>query len=496
MLHEYRLEGIPDSIVIKAGHLVVASRAPNRLQFINLESESVVGSIDFGFSDPTALCASDIENPYVYCFSRPRGRPNTFYQIDVSKREVVNQLTLERWLFDSICDAEMSVDGKRLAIQLGNAVPGSQVAVIDFQEDAYVVRSGGLLKRSPGKLNRGWRDRSWLVGSELFTPGFGGIAFGATRNTFGEDDDIAAVHPTLDLVVTAKGDALNYYRWSNGDQLASRRLPDWPPDAKRSTSVSSRRKRAELKMKEVAFDMANHQVFFGQQYRGVWIPLEKLGVTFEPRVAIEVASEVELNWGQPLSLPLKVTGDRERKTMRLSISSGPEAATISNETLLCTPKPGDIGIQEIQLSLSSVDQATPSAGTTLDKRTVTINIAPPHVDLGFPIEAIRVSRNRRRAIAWGGVRERPAPGRPVAGPKNLAIIDLQRREVLATKQVPAGIRLAEIDNEFVYLLPAIGQTIYRLDHSLENPKTTVLQSRSVPSVMQRIAGDRLLVEGS
>ena len=86
----------PQQMVIKQGHLVVLGQDSGSLFFIDLNSNEVVGSLEFPDSKAQTLCASSVANDFVYCFNFTTGpdRALQMIQVDLRQRTVLRQTIL------------------------------------------------------------------------------------------------------------------------------------------------------------------------------------------------------------------------------------------------------------------------------------------------------------------------------------------------------------------------------------------------------------------
>lgn len=479
-VREFVVSRRPLELTIKKGHLIVACGERQKLHFIDLRENKVVGELEFGDSAPTGLCCSDVDNTFIYCCTYAVSG-TTLYQIDIATRKVRHQLSLGGFVREPVFDGEMSVDGNWLALQLGQVDARSGTAVMQIDEPTGQLHARSRLSQNLGKVSAGPLSRSWSFGPKFYsidlkTP---------IRECVG---DVSQVHRSLDLVAGVNGQSLVLQRFSDLSTIATVALPMPEPSLIPGKPTRSRSRR-DFRTHKIGFDRQQDVVFVGTHSQGHWCDLSGLSNQLNPRHAIIVPWEFEFELGEPIAIDLKLTNDEPKNGFKLVRLAGPDGIRIQNRKLTWKTQPVDVGINEVRIGLQSAD-----GSHQVDEAVVTVHVKPPTIDVGFQIQATKFSADYRQAVLWGYLGEPKRIGQRREGPKQLAVIDLVNKKVLARQSVPAGIHGAAIDKDYVYVAPMSGQVLYRFGHTLNNAKRAFLSHPHSPVVITPVAPDRLVID--
>lgn len=473
-VRNFLLSDEPQELIIKQDHLVILGNDSGSLFVIDLKSNEVVGAIAFPDSKPRGLCASTTANDFVYCFNYAAGPDNgvQINQVDLRQKSVRRQVMLGQSLIRTIQDAAISSSGQWLVCS-GNGTPAqNDVALFKFDENAMTVEARRRVARQVGNVRRDPQERYWAIGSKLYSldlkKPIRSLA-GAAIN----------LHPTQDLVAAYSNKQLNLQRITDGEWITGVAIDE----TIRSPGATSALVAGRV---EVGFDLVNEAVFIGERTRASWIDLTGLNGKLEGRPLIKAPAEVDVDAGHQVVIDLG-TANTNGVATRLKLIDGPESATLVNDQLKWRPSVADFGEHRFKIGLVSAE-----AEKTLDELIVDVRVQFPRQALGFFPRAIEISPDESLAVLWGPKTlpvQKPGVAKPGSSGEVIAVLDLIQNRITRSSVVPAGIRCAAVDEKYVYLAPKSGSLLYRLNHSLSEPRKVFTESppaRLIPYLGQRL----------
>ncbi|MCA9140031.1 MAG: hypothetical protein KDB00_24830 [Planctomycetales bacterium] len=465
-------------MVIKQGHLVVLGQDSGSLFFIDLNSNEVVGSLEFPDSKAQTLCASSVANDFVYCFNFTTGpdRALQMIQVDLRQRTVLRQTILAYPWLQNIHDAAISASGNWLLCSGYGTVAKHDVTLFKFDEEAMTVEAVNRVDRQVGMIRPDPQERYWLIGSKLYS-----LDLKKAIHSFG--GAASCLHPTLDLAAAYANKQLNFHRISGGQ---------WVSGVATDKEVRSPGFTNPLIAGRVVvdFDLANQAVFVGEQTRGTWVDLSELSPKPASRTMIKAPAEVVVDAGQQATIKLSLANANGFAT-QFRLIDAPQRASIVNDQLIWNPSVADFGDHRVRIGLT-----TGESEELIDEMTVNIRVEFPSQSLGFFPRAIEFSPDETLAILWGP-KTIPAKHSAIANASSdadvVGLVDLKQNRMIKFNEVQAGIRCAAVDDKYVYIAPKSGQLLYRLNHAFAEPNKVFADSPIVRIIPYR--GGRLLCTG-
>lgn len=479
-VRRFKVGETPTELIIKRDRLIVACTKSPALHVIDLKRNEEVGVAKVSGTGPYALFCSQVDNDFVYCVCNTGTDwwDGEVYQIDVRSYAVRKHVKVRTWRQWHVLHVAMSRDGKWIVSDARGAVSPSGAYLMKVDEEELTFTQVRDYNSSFGEIVADPMNRFWTFGNALYT-----LDITKKVGTFAGSP--VAIHPFFDLAASKSSSGLALERFSDAAPIDTINLTE--PSSSERTSRSRPPSNPTVDP-TVQFDFNHNLVFVGTKTHGHWIDLQAYEDKLAPLKQVQAPSEVSSLVGRPLRVPLQITNADRQPLAKLRIADGPKSATLTDDQLLWTPQPEDVGFVPIRLELVSVDEEK-----TLDTAELTIHVTLPKVDLEFNVKTMDLSADGRYLIAWGLApgQESRDPAHP--GSDDVAIIDLKTLKIITRKTLPQGIRCATIDEKYVYLSPNSGNLFYRLDHSLGGGERQFLQS--APQQLTKLSPNRLAVVG-
>ena len=210
-------------MAVKGHWLAVACPKSNSLTVVDLKLNKVAGNIPLAGTGPCILFCSKAANPYVYAlYNLTNGRTGQeVFQVDCDKLSLRNRCFLQGVNARDVRHTVMSVDGKWIlsdargsgSIQPERGFKASTKSFSASRTYSTFIRISEL----SGRIRRAAIGRSekcctlWIEASATAVVGVN------VANGFGEparkfEGSPVAIHPSCDLVVSAKDGALTHSR--------------------------------------------------------------------------------------------------------------------------------------------------------------------------------------------------------------------------------------------------------------------------------------------
>lgn len=464
----------PTRLLIKHDRLVIACPKTTSLHVFDLKKDELEESVLLRDQTPIAMFCSQADNPYVYCLCRSpdRGIAGDLLQVDLKTRKVTRQQILQNWRPVGSTHAVMSADGKRVVADARGFASPSGAGLMKFDEEDFSFVNVRDYQGSFGPIVAGPLNRDWALGEHLYT-------FDLSHSSRSFAGAPVAIHPKWDLAASIASNELALERFSDATLIERLKLPDEiklpgenPADGSSPDPT-------------LQFDLRHNALFFGTARHACWLDL----APFQEKFAVlrRIAAPPEFTWNidESRGIPVEFTNGALPAGLELRMTQGPKGAVLRGHDIVWQPSTEDVGDHVIQLQLSAVED-----GKVLDTADVRVEVTRPRIHLGFTAHAMEMSLDGGFLFVWGAVGgEVPHTVQP--GPHEVAVIDLRKSRLLVRKSMAQGVRCAAIDEKFVYIAPASGNIIYRLNHALEDGARQFLQFP--PQQLWRIGPDRLAV---
>ena len=144
-----------------------------------------------------------------------------------------------------------------------------------------------------------------------------------------------------------------------------------------------------------------------------------------------------------------------------------------------TPTAENLGVNYFDLAIRGAD------GAQLDETQIKVEVTVPKVELGFTVRSIKLSPNGQQLVAWGAGKGQENRHPAHTGPDSIAVIEIKTAKVLASKELPQGVRDVAIDDRYVFIALASGNVLYRVDHQLSSSKRQFLQGQ--PQFVKKVS---------
>ncbi len=240
---------------------------------------------------------------------------------------------------------------------------------------------------------------------------------------------------------------------------------DLPPDAK-PIGYRPRELRWQPAIAAHVFaDEKNDQFLLATPRHLVSFPLAKLRLPAEQVLWGTTHFPETLTIGKPWSIQLQFAGQPDA----VSLAKHPPGMVLNGMTLQWTPQARDFGDHEIEIVAKS--------GDVERCETRKLHTERAHVESPFAVTGgIDICEDGRRAAVWG---EKVDGTSRVPEFKQLGVIDLALRRVVATRELPKPFSTAKLIGDDLYVLRR-GQ--------LERLSAETLEDRSEPSATSARAG--------
>lgn len=451
----------PSEMIVKGNWLVVASRTPSCIMAINLKTGMAGDVIPLTGQGLHGLFASTAKNSFVYgIFKTADGSP-AVVQVDLSNQTVQSQTVYHWGQYDPV-HVVMSADGKWVVLDARGAVTPSGADLMRVNEQDFTFEQVRDHHEDFGPISAGPANRYWFLGNQLYP-----LDLTTCVATFAGNQG-AVVHDSFDLVASTTGTVIEFQKFSDATKIRSVRLAEDP-------QMTSKREVPSWTTSEITlqFDVKNNKLIHASGSSCVIVDFNDILKDLTPQFLIDVPSTVSMNVGDTLELPLRLTRSDLLGDTEFRVKHGPEHAAAHGATLKWSPNDSQIGSNSILIEAVHGDR---SHSVNID-----VNVESLHIKLDFDIVSMDVDTAGERAIVWGaktgesGNRQLLIPQQLRSWPQKLAIVDLKRREVLVQKTMKAGLKMAHVDDKYVYVVPASGNTVYRLDRdTLANGKRVFL----------------------
>ena len=225
-------------------------------------------------------------------------------------------------------------------------------------------------------------------------------------------------------------------------------LPSWTRPSRSSRSSRTSRTRASAPVRPRVFlfpDEPNGRVVVVRRDRAVLLSLKEMEVPDEPWLKLTVDAPKDVTVGQRLEIPFKPADER----CSVSISDGPKGMKISGGKLVWTPDDSQVGPAGVELRVHY--------GEFGRVHTFQLHVSRPFIRLDFIPDGLQLDPAGKRAVAWTSGRRPRSTERERS---RVALIDLEKRELVREKQLLYPINGAVPDDHFVYVAPAYAKRVY------------------------------------
>ena len=463
----------PTELFIKGRRLVVACPSTSSLHVVDLRTNKVAGQVQLSGKGPYALFGSKAANPYVYAICNTGGAwwDGEVFQVDLDALAVRNRVPVQQWGQSHPVHVAMSDDGRRISPDArGASMPsGGDLMAVDEEKPSFLgVRH---LHESFGPTVAGPHNRWWALGSSLFARDL----TGPIRTFAGSP---VAIHPTLDLVASltdaagkplvppsgraqAKGPVgLAFQALSTARDLGRVALgpigDGEPPQP--GPGAGPQNGRPGPGDPFLRFDAARGRLVCAWRRQGYVLELERLGIDPRPLLQLDVPTQVAVEVGDTLRVPLTLANPALKGKATLGGDSGPEGARVVGDELIWAPGGDSVGIHRVVVTARADDSA--------DSATIEVRVGLGLVDLEIAARGMAVDTRRPRVVLWGPRRPengRIAPRMDVANPALLVVVDTEQGRVVARHELVREVRsLVSVDGAIIYA-PADGTFLYRID---------------------------------
>ena len=465
----------PEHLIIKNEILCVGCTQSPRIVFINLKSNDVVGELEIKGKGPYGFFCSQVANPYIYCFSKQDGSSRgVLMQIDIQKKSIRKQQTTERWPARPV-NVAMSADGKWIVPDARGESSPSGADLMEVDEESFEFVQLADYHKSFGQIVASPFSRFWTLGDKLYS-------LDIQKEVRSYAGTPLAIHPTYDLVAGFNESSVIFQQFSDTKKLATVSFPKVESteaeSKKKSRRSSSSRKRENLKTNVcLQFDFKNETVVAAKRDKAYIVSLRKSNLSLVEKVLIDAPSKISTVSGKVVKFPIRLTNPKLAGESKFELKSPPTGATIKNNHVVWTPTEDQIGDFELVLQATSKGRS--------DTHRIAVNVSSPSIELDFDVTGLDVEDSGRYALVWGrkldSKQRNSHPFHQQSGTytQEVAILDLEKLQVLVQKKLPAGVKTGLIAGEFVFLIPGSGDILYRFDRkSLGNSKRQFLKAKA------------------
>jgi hypothetical protein len=470
---------------------VVACQGEGNIQVLDAKDLKLVKNIALGSSESSSLaCALDPGDPYVY-YTFARGHGSSAGRINLATMADEGKLTFPG-SFSSVMDLAVSADGNYLYPRGPWSPPGLQA-----------VRR----EKDPDTGQTSWHSVSYEHDDTgLCVPDPYGIYTFGKQSLYSPDLTqklqnlpfwVICFFPDRPVIIGIQGEAYRREGWSlvaasyntfkvfglrpltrktGGGEEEDEGLK-MPPVPNQNSDF----KRFGFRTRYLP-DGASSRLIIAHGRDVTLLPLADLKVEDEPMLAASVTPPANLFVGAAASIEVKPLDKR----CVVTLADGPKGMKLTGNVLGWTPDASQVGPAKAVLLLQH---------EKLERRqTVELNVVQSSIRLAFAPDRFEISPNGKLGVAWtlGGSRQRW--GRDAEQPKQnsrVALVDLEKRKVLADRKLLYDVSCAAVDDHFVYVSPAQSDGINLLGpKDLEKTNFTLTDSR-VSSLTA--VGSRLLL---
>jgi Protein of unknown function (DUF1559) len=185
-------------------------------------------------------------------------------------------------------------------------------------------------------------------------------------------------------------------------------------------------------------DERRERTIVASEFKVAVAPWKSLALPDEPLIAAECPGLVKAMVNEPLRIPLKPYDPRV--TVRLA--SAPQGAALKDGVLQWTPTAADIGPADILVECS--------LDTIRFNQIMRVDVTRPAIDLPFACQYVSLSPDAKFAVVWNQPEHDRTEDAVATG--HLALVDIDNKKVLGTRDVDKGIWLARVNAQGVYVL--------------------------------------------
>lgn len=225
-------------------------------------------------------------------------------------------------------------------------------------------------------------------------------------------------------------------------------------------------------------DDANRRVVLVSAQGIMTRTLKDLKVPDEPLLLCDVKGPQNLIVGTGAAFTVALLDKR----CKVKLTQGPQGMKLSGGKITWTPGIDQVGPAAAVLEISAAKLKV--------SQTIRMNVARPYVALSFTPSGMQVSPDGTRAVVWSGARTYDGKPQPV----RLALIDLEKMQILAGRTLPYSVRTAAVDANFVYVAPAEADRINALDLKDLARKNYTITDSAVTELV--VVGSKRLVAGT
>lgn len=368
-----------------------------------------------------AVSRSDSDPAVYYQFGSGHGSSVGF--VDLSTLDDRGKVEIG----DSVRDMEISADGKRLYTRGPWSPTGFEVWSLMPHPTNKRGKKGVQTFREHKSVSRYLADPTGqyvLAGSDIYTADCTkkvGV-LPAYPFCFFED------RPIIIGIKDARVTAMSYNTFATLGSAPSSALSATDSRGRRVTSVPS----SGFAM---FADTTNKRVIVCSKSLIEAIPLKTLSVKDEPFMFADVDYPDSFSVGKTYSMTVKARAPR----IRVSLEKGPAGMKLVGSKLQWQPSSADVGTATITLGLAFGDTAKP--------QTTELPVGRSHIALEFAPAGLALDHSGEKAVAWNANTSHSRTNVPIKG--SLALIDLKKGELIATKEVPEHLHLAAISNNHI-----------------------------------------------
>ena len=477
-VQRFQVGANPTELIIKKDLLVVGCTKSPSLHIVNLKTNQKQGIVQIDGKGPYALFASKADDPYVYCVSNTGDAwwDGEVFQIDLGTLKVRKRTRTQGWGQSHPINIVMSPDGKWIVPDARGRTSPSGADLMKVNAEELLFQQMHDYHSSFGIKVPGPNNRYWTFGGDLYT-----LDIKQKIRKF--SGDVCAIHPSYDLVAAFSKKLVVLEKLSDAEEIGRASVSVDGQSEKREYPNLGRNG-PSLFDPTIQFDLANDRVFVGGKDGCDWVDLNGYRHELQPLRVINAPSSVSTLIDKPMRIPVSMTNPDAKPTASLVVDDE-SGAKIVDGHLVWTPTAKDLGDRVLRLAIKSSD------GRQLDRTQVKVEVTLPLAELDFDIKSMRISPSGRTLAVWGAAKGQESRHPAHAGPDGVAVINLQNLSIIAQKTIPQGVRDLEIDDNFVFLAPASGNLVYRLDHKLNGAKRQFL--KSTPKQILKISPQNLAV---
>jgi len=494
--------GTATMLLIKGNRLIASLPGHSAIAVVDLEKNTLAGQISLEGDQPSDICCSKADNPFVYVCGSPQPPVSEeLLQVDIRALKIVKRVADVQSRGSEESGLLMSDDGRWLWTEF----PG--LYSVDEQRGTFLAKYGVAPMGQEQSVVPG--SRYWMVNGGLFPingrEGAEIRRFVGTPVAVNRKFDLAVSGPHLPVDADADGAhgyVLTFQRFSDAKVFKTVPLPKSakkPPvylnDDQASDDTDNRGWNGRHLLQ---FDAQRNRLFLATGGEAFLLNLAGLDLPQQPLLMFKPIQEIKLTIGQPLAVPLELTDAALQATCKFELASAPRGAKLDSARITWTPDETSLGEHSLV--------ATAAKGESKDQIRIPVRVRRAAVSLGGLIERLRISPSGERALVVTVSLDADATGKPdnsrvgvPADPKtqtHLVLVDLKQSRIIANRLLngPLGADICLTD-QAAYMVPDGTAAVYQL--SLETlAETKHVFLKNTIAAMAALPRHRLGILGS